>query len=101
MDSQGLISSPLLQIVSEDLLISRDIFFNRDRKPGIVEEMPPIDIVTGHVAGPGSAAQALGPRLAIVPASGVDKAVGHIALYPAYVGLHGKLLHAVFSVSVD
>ena len=74
---------PFFGKITKDYLISRELFFNRNWKIDIVEEMPPVDIVAGPVAGPASAARNFRPYLTIVPASSVHKAIGHIAFHPA------------------
>ena len=45
---------PFFGKITKDYLISRELFFNRNWKIDIVEEMPPVDIVAGPVVGPTS-----------------------------------------------
>ena len=101
MDCNRSILAPLLKVLPEELLVGGDILLDRHGKPGVVEELPVVDVLAAHVARPGTAAQALRPDLAVVPAPRVDEAVGHVAFHPAHFGLDGELLHPFHPLGVD
>ena len=99
--SMQLFRSPLFQVIAKQFLVGRYVFGDRNRQPGIVEELPPVNVVGGHIAGPRSTAERVGSWLAIEPTAAVGRRMGHVAIHPAYVGLEGKLDLTVLIQAVD
>ena len=71
--SVQLFRSPLFQVIAKQFLVGRYVFGDRNRQPGVIEELPPVNVVGGHIAGPGSTAERVGGRLTIEPASAVGR----------------------------